>query len=253
VQRLEIIISETGLGSAIALRMTNSWLCLVLALSACSNGRGGDFDLGDTSPSSSSGGFSLKVVDATTHPWLPQFSRPHRTLVLVTVAIHNDSAPAISTVPTLFSLRTKNALQVTSENIALVDNQCLDVSVARGGSLSCKLLFALPLGEAPGLLEYDNLTGQAASAPIRSVTSGACEDIADIRTECRQCLTDKTRIQGCPSLSTCTQAEAVCMAHALYYPGNPCTDATCSLSQACSASFKALIECATTACADSCP
>src|SRR5262249_54485095 len=118
---------------------------------------------GGSTDGSSSGGFTISVVDARWQYGIGASAAPSGSAVAVLkIAVDNTSAtPAVLAAAPLFHVTTTNAIQVpVSGHVAQLDMPCTNLSVAAGGHLECSLAFEVPKGDVPAQLDYDDGGGR---------------------------------------------------------------------------------------------
>jgi hypothetical protein len=230
-----------------------------ILLAACggtpSTARSGTPSNGGTPPAGemSSGGFTLSVTSAQWEAALQNERPPSgRTYAELNISLSNNSASPILASAPLFSVLTTSSIEVpTSPATGLADSPCTDLSVAKGGTLACSLVFEVPTGDTPAELVYDDHMGHSAKAPIAIVTVDACSRFRGWTrlntSECVSCFGSS----GCPKETACTSSELNCVE--ADGAGDPCsTVTTCGLSQMCADQLKAALQCQVAACDASC-
>src|SRR5262249_48063519 len=133
-------------------------------------------DAGDAAPSlphadgaaPPSGTVSLTVASAKPAATIAMLGPTSGEYFAVThVTLSNGASATVPAGFDSFSLQTAAALVLAADNASVaVDTPCaLTTSLAAGGSITCNVVFQVPIGEEPATLLYDDHLGAKASAP----------------------------------------------------------------------------------------
>ncbi|MBI4511007.1 MAG: DUF4352 domain-containing protein [Deltaproteobacteria bacterium] len=230
--------------------------CLLLSF-ACG-------DSNTTSDQAQATGFSLRADSAQYSRSIagrsPQEGR--RFLEVDLTMVNRDEAVPIPMSLALFSVTTRSGLSVrASATSALAKTPCpQDISVAKGGQLSCRLVFEVPRTEEPISLIYDDGTGRNATAPLSiAPETRPCETLepawSSSDEKCRQCLgTSCWRELGTSGAEAC-RSQYECLLEK-YRSGtcNPfcsCID-SCVTTPECQAKIEPYLFCLEASCNETC-
>jgi hypothetical protein len=223
------------------------WFALLSLLLAACGGSG-------SGSNTSNGGFSIEVDSAEWHNHLGAATPPSgRTYAVLKISIANKSeSRAVSANGALFSVSTKAALSVPiSGALGAVASPCADLSVQKGGQLSCGLAFEVPSADTPVTLVYDDGRGFKASSSVPTPVH-VCE-AASWGSSCTSCVQQNLFV-CVTNASTCTPTELNCFVSAIQSAASQlCTAPTqCTASSACSAALAAQADCLISWCAPRC-
>jgi len=185
------------------------------------------------------------------------------------LTLKNTGAPnALSTNFVLFSLATSQSLVISPGAEQPTTGACsATVSVASGGQVQCQIAFAVPNGQTPTTLDYNDARGDTASAPVPSfpVASGACNTVVGwlgsglSNQPCFNCL-ESALLGGDGGPSAACAGAASSYSSACMTCGSMCSQTSSELcscevgcdSASCQALFNTEMSCIQSACSSSC-
>lgn len=221
-------------------------LLLLAALLGCGDSTGG---------SQASGAFSVDVTSAELRASVGKLTpKSGRTFVVLEVSIHNSGeSEAILANGALFSVLTEGAISAPiSAALAALPSPCVDLSVAKGGHLSCGLAFEIPSDDPPAKLVYDDKQGHSSTTKIPEPTT-VCPAEDWSSSSCKSCVGQALFTCGFPP-EGCSVDEENCFLGKI----QSSSAALCTAPQACTKVSKCVeglnkeAECFIASCAAKC-
>jgi hypothetical protein len=147
--------------------------CAALLSAACGGGDGSSSDLGSGAGGSGAGtGGSVTLsVGAVGSPDVIGSVGPNagRYFLTVQVTLRDVSAPmAVPAGYAYYTLTTAKGLEIWPADVSVdIAMPCsADTAVSVAAAFSCTLAFAVPTGDSPTVITYDDLRGDTATAPV---------------------------------------------------------------------------------------
>jgi len=233
--------------------MRRTIFLLAAALGSCGGGSSGGSDA--NGGSETSGDFTVEIKSSELRSVIGKtMPRTGRTFAVLEVTISNQGeVDAILANGALFSVLTDGAISVPiSGALAALPSPCLDLSVAKGGKLSCGLAFEVPVDDPPAKLVYDDKLGHSATTTIPEPTK-VCPAAGWGSSSCKTCIGSAVLRCGFPPPGCSTEEENCFLSKVQTSASALCTAPTaCTQSSACMTGLGSEADCFVAQCASKC-